>query len=250
MIARANVVDPIALETAARIAEQARPWRIVLFGSRARGTANPDADYDFYIEVDAVDDALREIERRIRACLPIADASFDLKVVKRGTLERRRNDPGAIEWDIAREGKLLFADPEAPASIAPETRVRERPPTAPESAAEWLESAERDERHAELLRRSEGGYWPEICWLSHQACEKRMKAVVISHFVRPKRTHDLTRLLGALRQNGIDAGAIDDDCASLTTQAIIPRYPAGLALTEEDARAAAEAARRIADALR
>ncbi|HEY4219469.1 MAG TPA: HEPN domain-containing protein [Gemmatimonadaceae bacterium] len=254
MIQRADAVDTVAMETAARIAELVRPWRIILFGSRARGTAEPHSDYDFYIEVDVEGDThkytLDEAERRIVQSRPAGGPSFDFKVMKRGTLERRRDDPGTIEWDVAREGKLLFADAAAPTTIAPAPRVRERPPKVPESVAEWLESAERDVRHADLLRRTSTDYWPEICWLSQQMCEKFIKALLVSRFVRPERTHNLTELLAATRRNGIDLGALDDECALLTEHAIAPRYPAGMGLTEENARVASAAANRIVSAVR
>jgi HEPN domain-containing protein/predicted nucleotidyltransferase len=246
MIDRAETVDTVALEMSACIVKVARPWRVILFGSRARGTAKPHSDYDFYIEID--DDArdLRDIDRRIRDSLSVPRASFDLKVVQRGTLERRRDDPGTIEWDVAREGKILFADARASTSIAPTGRVREQPPQTPESVAEWLESAARDERHRRDLWQLEHQYWPEICWLSHQMCEKLMNALLVSRFIRPARTHDLTELLEAMRQNGIDVGPLDADCKLLTGHAITPRYAAGLALTEEGARVADAAAQRLA----
>jgi len=250
MIQRGEAPDAVAVEASTRIAEAIRPWRIVLFGSRARGTAKADSDYDFYVEVDAGEDALRDIERRARESARRGGLSFDLKVVRRGSLERRRDDPGTIEWDVAREGKVLYADPAAPASIAPPGRVRERPQKTPGSVAEWMESAERDIRHAELLRRAPEAYWPEICWLSHQMCEKLMKALLVARFVRPDRTHDLTTLLRMLREDGADLGPLDVECELLSKHAITPRYPPGLHLTEQDARDASAAAGRIMAAVR
>jgi HEPN domain-containing protein/predicted nucleotidyltransferase len=250
MIQRAEVVDPVAIEASARMAEAVRPWRIVLFGSRARGTAKPDSDYDFYVEVDADADRLRDIQQRLRESLYRGRLSFDLKVMQRGSLERRRDDPGTIEWDVAREGKVLYADPVAPTSIAPPGRVREGSRRTPESVAEWIESGERDIRHADHLWRAPESFWPEICWLSHQMCEKFIKALLVSRFVRPERTHDLTSLLGPLREDGADVGALDVDCTLLNKHAITPRYPAGMHLTEQDARSASAAAARIVAAVR
>jgi uncharacterized protein len=251
MIQRAEPPDTIAVEASVRIADAVRPWRIVLFGSRARGTANPDSDYDFYVEVDAEQSALHDIDGRIRDSLRRSGFSFDVKVMQRGSLERRRDDPGTIEWDVAREGKVLYADPAAPASIAPLPRVREPAPGgAPESVAEWVEAAERDVRHADLLWRANESYWPEICWLSQQMCEKFMKALLVSRFVRPERTHRLTVLLAAARKHGIDLGPIDAECELLTEHAITPRYPAGLGLTEQNARDATAAAQRVVAAVR
>lgn len=250
MIDRAEPVDSFALDTSACIVQTARPWRIVLFGSRARGTAQPHSDYDFYIEIDADEHELRDIERGIRHALPVPGPSVDLKIVQRGTLERRRDDPGTIEWDVAREGQVLFADAAASTSIAPAVRVREQSRETPESVAEWLESAQRDERLCADLWQLRRDYWPEICWHSHQMCEKFMKALLVSRFVRPKRTHDLTEALKAMRQHGIDVGPLDAECELLTKHAITPRYPAGLNLTESDARDASAAAQRIVAAVR
>jgi HEPN domain-containing protein len=250
MIRRPDAPDSVALDASARIAAAVRPWRVVLFGSRARGTANPDSDYDFYVEVDAAESELHDLDRRIRESLYRRGFAFDLKVMPRGSLERRRSDPGTIEWDVAREGQVLFADPVAPTSIAPPGRVRESPPETPESVAEWMESAERDARHVELLWQTGEDFWPEICWLSQQMCEKFMKALLVSRYVRPARTHDLTALLQAAREIGIELGALDAECALLAAHAITPRYPAGLNLTERDAREAFAAAQRIAAAAR
>jgi len=250
MIQRAEAPDTVAVEMAARMVEAVHPWRIVLFGSRARGTAKPHSDYDFYVEVDADADALRDIDRRLRESLYRDKLSFDLKVVPRGSLERRRDDPGTIEWDVAREGKVLYADAAASTSIAPPGRVRERPGKMPESVAEWIESGERDERHCNDLWKLGHDYWPEICWLCHQMCEKFMKALLVSRFVRPERTHDLEALLRALREDGADLGALDAECTLLSKHAITPRYPAGMHLTEQDARDASAAAQRIIAAVR
>ena len=163
MTDRAEPVDALALEMSACIVEAARPWRVILFGSHARGTARPHSDYDFYIEIDGDETALHDIDQRIRHSLYArGGASFDLKVVKRGTLERRRDDPGTIEWDVAREGKVLFADASAPTSLAPAARVREQSRETPESVAEWVQSAERDERLCRDLWRLRRDYWPEI----------------------------------------------------------------------------------------
>jgi predicted nucleotidyltransferase len=118
MIQRAVVRDDVAHEVASRIADAIHPWRIVLFGSRARGDAKEHSDYDFYVEVNAGDDGrLRDIHDRIRALFS-GRFGFDFKVCRRGDLERRRDDPGTIEWDVAREGVVLYrTQPRRPKSL-------------------------------------------------------------------------------------------------------------------------------------
>jgi HEPN domain-containing protein len=103
---------------------------------------------------------------------------------------------------------------------------------------------------ASVAPRPQHDYWPEICWHSHQMCEKLMKALLVSRFVRPKRTHDLTELLKAIRQTGIDVGPLDAECELLTKHAITPRYPAGMGLAAQNARDAYSAAQRIAAGVR
>jgi HEPN domain-containing protein len=115
---------------------------------------------------------------------------------------------------------------------------------------EWLKQAERDlEARGDLLATGKD-YSPEICWLSHQTCEKYMKALLVARRVRPERAHDLSKLLEALRGAGVELAGRDADCTLLTTHAITPRYPAGLDLGEEDARAASDAADRVITAVR
>ena len=45
-------IEPRALEIAGKIAAAVQPKQIILFGSRARGDARPDSDYDFLLIYD------------------------------------------------------------------------------------------------------------------------------------------------------------------------------------------------------
>jgi HEPN domain-containing protein/predicted nucleotidyltransferase len=250
MAQRAEVQSDVTGAIVARITGQVRAWRIVLFGSRARGDATPESDWDIYLEVDAPRESLKEIRDAVGSLLSGFGVSVDIKVSGAGEIERRREDPGTIEWDVAREGLLLYSNPAAPTTLAPPRRVGEQPKEPPESVHEWLEAARRDLRHCELLRSANEDFSPEICWLSHQTCEKLMKALLVARHVRPKRTHDLVELLGALRDSGCALPSLDDDCALLTEHAITPRYPAGNNLGVDDARTAFVAAERVVSAVR
>lgn len=103
-MAQPLVVPDRAHEIAARIVAAVHPWRIVLFGSRARGNAREHSDYDLYVEIDDTRASIDEIDARLRRLAYPPGPSIDVKVKRRGEIERRRDDPGTIEWDVAREG--------------------------------------------------------------------------------------------------------------------------------------------------
>src|SRR5258708_20041109 len=130
--------DEVVDEVAARIAEAVRPWRIVLFGSRARGDSREESDYDLLVEIDSSATPRTEIERQIRELFLGRAFRVDVKLRGPGEIERRRDDPGALEWDVAREGRVLYADPEAPTNLMRGDRVREPPGAPPTPLLDFL----------------------------------------------------------------------------------------------------------------
>ncbi len=67
-----TVENEIIREFKQRLRERIGPCRLVLFGSRARGDAQPDSDMDILVELDqAVDDRIRSLvsECAWEACL-------------------------------------------------------------------------------------------------------------------------------------------------------------------------------------
>ena len=91
------------------IIEAADPDRIILFGSRATGTARPESDYDFLVVVPHVENE-RQVSRRIYHALldhPI-EAAVDIVVVDRETLAQHRDTPGMIYRQALREGEVAY----------------------------------------------------------------------------------------------------------------------------------------------
>lgn len=90
-----------------RIVRLVDPARIVLFGSRARGDARPDSDFDLLVVLDQIDDR-RAMRLRIRASiddLPIAkDVIVATAEQVAGTYGRPR---GVLHWALA-EGRVLY----------------------------------------------------------------------------------------------------------------------------------------------
>ncbi|MGQ9584561.1 MAG: nucleotidyltransferase domain-containing protein [Anaerolineae bacterium] len=91
------------------IVEMAHPERVVLFGSRARGTEEPGSDYDFLVVVRGVRNE-RDISRRIyRALLAKkVDAAVDLVVVGAKTLQRQKDNPFYVYRRALLEGQVCY----------------------------------------------------------------------------------------------------------------------------------------------
>lgn len=104
------------------IIEEANPEQVILFGSRAKGTAQEESDYDFLVVVRGIQNE-REISRRIyRALLERrTGAAVDVIVVDVGTLERHRESPYFVYHQALREGRVFY-DHGGVRYLAPESR--------------------------------------------------------------------------------------------------------------------------------
>lgn len=89
------------------IVDQVHPLRIVLFGSRARGTAGPDSDIDLMILMPNGTHR-RHTAQKLRREIQGIGAPYDLVVATPFDLERYGNSPGLIYRDILREGKVVY----------------------------------------------------------------------------------------------------------------------------------------------
>lgn len=94
-------------EMVRRIAERFDPDQIILFGSRARGTARHDSDVDLLV-VMPVTGSKRETQIEIRCALHDIHVAKDIIVVTPDEVERRRDIVGTIIRPALREGKVLY----------------------------------------------------------------------------------------------------------------------------------------------
>jgi predicted nucleotidyltransferase len=97
-------------EVTRRIVETAHPQRVILFGSRARGRAGEDSDWDFLVIADS------DLPRYRRAA-PIYGAlrdilvRMDILVYTPAEVEEWREVPQAFVTTATREGKVLYEKP-------------------------------------------------------------------------------------------------------------------------------------------
>jgi predicted nucleotidyltransferase len=91
-----------------RIVERFNPFKIILFGSYARGDAGPDSDVDLLV-VMPVRGSKRKKAVEIGVALHDIKVAKDVIVVTPQEFEWRKDVIGTIEWPAVREGQVLYA---------------------------------------------------------------------------------------------------------------------------------------------
>ncbi|HEV7213820.1 MAG TPA: nucleotidyltransferase domain-containing protein [Chloroflexota bacterium] len=105
----APIHDPALAEIVRRLVEAFQPERIYLFGSKARGDAGPDSDYDLMVIVP--DDAPPERRRSRLAYQRLwgTGTAADVLVWTKECFDSRRHLQASLPATILREGRVLYA---------------------------------------------------------------------------------------------------------------------------------------------
>ncbi len=94
-------------EMTRRIIATSHPIKIVLFGSRARGTAQPASDVDLLVvQPDPVEQRRESI--RLRRALRDFQVPIDIVVVGEAFANRYRDIPGSVLYPAFKEGRVLY----------------------------------------------------------------------------------------------------------------------------------------------
>jgi predicted nucleotidyltransferase len=91
----------------AAIVAAAQPRRIILFGSRASGSATEDSDFDLMVVEDQPVDRYREMVR-LRGLLRSFRVPLDLVVVSEEKYQYWRDTPGNVYYEAATNGVTLY----------------------------------------------------------------------------------------------------------------------------------------------
>lgn len=101
--------DPILAEIVRRLIEMLHPERIYLFGSRARGDAGPDSDYDLMVVVPHLTEPAYRLAQRAHGVLWGLGTAADILVWSREAFDNRLHLKASLPATIVREGTLLHA---------------------------------------------------------------------------------------------------------------------------------------------
>ncbi len=97
----------ILAEAVRRIDAHCHPRKVLLFGSRARGEARSDSDFDLAVVVGHVQDKWK-LESALYGVVGGLHAPFDILVFDEAYWQKWSVFPLAFEHTIAEEGKVLL----------------------------------------------------------------------------------------------------------------------------------------------
>jgi predicted nucleotidyltransferase len=102
-----QIDDKLMMEIVRRIVATARPEKVILFGSRARGDARLDSDLDLLIV--AADPQPRSLRASaLYGVLSDIMIPMDILVYRPEEIEEWRNVPQAFVTTAVREGSILY----------------------------------------------------------------------------------------------------------------------------------------------
>lgn len=101
--------DRLLTEIVRRLVAAYEPERIYLFGSKARGDAGPDSDYDLLIVAPDDAPAERRDSKLAYEVLWGVGAAVDAVVCRSGWFHARTHLKASLPGTVLREGRLLHA---------------------------------------------------------------------------------------------------------------------------------------------
>lgn len=101
------IPEEIVVKLTGVLIQAAKPKRIILFGSRGRGDAAADSDFDVMVVEEKPTNRFAEMIRLNRLLRSI-DIAVDLLVVSEEKFQYWRDTPGNVYHEAASDGKILY----------------------------------------------------------------------------------------------------------------------------------------------
>lgn len=100
--------DPVVDEIVRQVVAHVRPLRVILFGSRAAGTARPDSDVDLLVVMPDGTER-RPVLRQLYGDIHHPHVGVDYVLATPEILERHANTIGLVYSSILRTGVEVYA---------------------------------------------------------------------------------------------------------------------------------------------
>lgn len=99
--------DPVVARVVRRVVEEVRPIRVVLFGSRATGTARPDSDVDLLVVMPDGTDRRAVLDRLYRGLWDVG-VPVDYLASTPSALDLSQHRPGLIYGTVLQTGHDVY----------------------------------------------------------------------------------------------------------------------------------------------
>lgn len=198
-VAEKALADAELARLVAVVVDGLDPEEIWLFGSRARGDAQRDSDYDLFVVVP--DDTPREKigPASTQEIARKASVAADVLACRRDVFAHERDLIGTLSYTVAREGVILYASDQGSWNgDGTPARAKQRRRTVTDVSLRWLERADLDLR---IVRNCLEGPIPSpegAAYHCQQAAEKIVKAGLITAGVHPPKEHNIRNLVQLL----------------------------------------------------
>jgi HEPN domain-containing protein len=189
--ARPRIDDPKELDRVVRrLIEEFDPVAVYLFGSRARGDAGQDSDYDLML-------VLADHNERVRSRQDVWQTARSRRILVNPFLTRtgpfawRRHEVGTLEHEVQVDGIRLY--PAAGPDLRAPTGVDGKVPGSMSAkvVAEWLERVRSDLVMARRACEGDDPLPEQAAYHVQQAAEKLTKAVLVAVQKRPRKGHQI-----------------------------------------------------------
>lgn len=212
-----ETIDPVVHEMVRRIVDRFKPAGVILFGSRARGTAHPYSDIDLLVLVRSCADRYRMADQMKDAVRDLG-VPVDIFVATPDVLRERGGLIGGIFHPALEEGVVLHGSP----------KLKKRYPVSEETVLketrDWLRQTEQDLNVAELLISQQPPVINTTAFLAQQAIEKALKTILIWLQIRFPYTHELPDLRARI-PDGWTVKEEPGDLAQVSKWVVAGRYP-------------------------
>jgi HEPN domain-containing protein len=169
------------------------PVEVILFGSRARGDAGPDSDWDLMVIVD--DDRFAARPREVpQRGWPVETS---IVALPRSRFEAERDVIGTMANMADEDGIVVWRRPDAMAPMRRRRRIVDEAERW-RAAERWFRRAELDLRMARLALTEDTGLVEPAAFHLQQAAEKTLKGLLAAHAVPFRKVHRLGELSAKL----------------------------------------------------